>query len=92
MIGQVKGYTNVFIFNVYLEDSHPFMLNKNNITRKSLYLFYTITLTTHLTWLHLILHFGYIILKHRCLKTFSFLYSKPNLPITSYYNNFFFLV
>ena len=32
MIGQVKGYTNVFIFNVYLEDSHPFMLNKNKIT------------------------------------------------------------
>ena len=68
MIGQVKGYTNVFFFfNVYLEDSHPFMLNKNKITQKSLSLFYTITFTTHLTWLHLILHFGYIILKHRCV-------------------------
>ena len=28
--------------------------------------------------------------KKKKKKTFSFFYSKPNLPITSYYNNFFF--
>lgn len=64
MICQVKGYTRFFfIYETYLEDSHPFMLNKNKITQKSFFILHNYLYNIfYMATSHF--HFGYIILKH----------------------------